>query len=730
MTHEPLLKDLIEKFTYASDRWQPLRQERALDLKYLAGDSWDSKERQAREDAKRPCLNFDELNQHVNQLINDIRQNKRAIKVSPEGNQATTETAQLRANLIRQIEYKSRAQMAYIGAVEDAIQGSYGFYRITSQYADDRSDLRELRILPLPNPDLVTIDPDFVMPDGSDLEYAFIAEPWLVTDFQKKFKGAKVQSFSQDMVTGAPLWFPDKNNKKILLAEYWYYDETPRKLVRFTPNADTAGRGLTRLNLRAVAKAEYLYEDEIAERDLRGDTSPVRDVTTKSVKQCLTNGQEILSTTSWPGKYIPIVPVLGKILYLDQGSGVRRVLLSLIRLARDPQMYYNYLRTCEAEVFGQSPKTRYIGYKGQFRGVEQDWQKANYQPTPYLEVLPSLPDIAGGQVLPHPTAITYEPPIQAFEIGAESARRGIQAAVGSAALPTQAQKQNEKSGVALARIEHVTQKGSYHFIDHFEQALTFGGLQLDDLLDKIYDTEREVAIRKPDDTPAMIWINKRNPQKPGGLENPLSIGTHDVTISTGPSFDSEREKAESFADTLASNPAIFALIGDLVVKMKELGPIGDEIAARLTPPQFRKPPNMQDLPAEAQQAFAQMAGELQQVQQLLQQAAQTIQTKKVELESKERIAAADRASREKIALVQGETQLSVTAMKADMDAALTLLQTQMEHIEAELGRTHDARQAVLGQAPEQGMLGAQGELDAEAQRQAATQAVSEAASDA
>jgi hypothetical protein len=90
---------------------------------------------------------------------------------------------------------------------------------------------------------------------------------------------------------------------------------------------------------------------------------------------------------------------------------------------------------------------------------------------------------------------------------AEGARRAIQAAIGASPLPTQAQRHNEKSGVALKQMEDSAQKGSFHFIDHFDAALTRTGQILDELIPHYYDAARDVTVRKPDDQPAVMRIN-------------------------------------------------------------------------------------------------------------------------------------------------------------------------------------------------------------------------------
>src|SRR5204862_8259048 len=99
-------------------------------MRCIAGAPWDAKDRKARDDAGRPCLALDELGQYTNQVINDLRSNKRGIVVTPKGAGANDLTAKFRQGKIREIEYQSHATQAYTTLAENAIQRDYGFLRI------------------------------------------------------------------------------------------------------------------------------------------------------------------------------------------------------------------------------------------------------------------------------------------------------------------------------------------------------------------------------------------------------------------------------------------------------------------------------------------------------------------------------------------------------------------------------------------------------------------------
>lgn len=661
LSDDPILTEIRERLAYGETEWADIRKEGATDMRYVAGDPWPDKERAAREAAGRPCLSLDELGQFVNQLINDVRQSKRAVKVSPEGDGANDAFANFRANLIRQIEYRSHAQMAYTTMFENAVQRSYGFLRIKTQYTDEQGFDQEIRIEPLFNPDLVTIDPDAQRSDGSDMRWAYIKEWWDKKEFARQFPKAEISDFSGDARDAAPTWFA---GDRLLVSEYWSIETTRKTLLLLAPPD-------------GVGEPTSILRDAIPKDDLKliaaqGLIKREREVDHPTVRQRISNGVEVLQTNEWPGKYIPIVACVGKVLYVDDGAGAKRRIMSLIRLARDPYMLYCYYRTCAAELVGMTPKFPYFAYEGQLSVNEETLLQASlHEPVALIKVRPTI-EGAAGQVLPFPQRQPYDPPIQALEVGAESARRAIQSAIGSSPLPTSAQRRNEKSGVALRHIEDTSARGSYHFVDHYEDALRHVGVIIDDLIPHIYDTARDLHVRRPDDTTAQVRINDPNtPEDESKLPMDTKVGSYDITISTGPSFESEREQASEFADQLAQNPEVFKLIGPYIVKLKNLGPIGDEIAKALEvlqPPELRKPKDgEQSLPPEVQQQMAQAQQMVQEAMGKVQELQQVIQTDQVK-------AQADMQKEQ----LKGQADIARDQMKAqaDTDRAIQVAQVQ------------------------------------------------------
>lgn len=670
--HADVLEEMQRHYEYDTNQWADIRAEGTTDIRFCAGDPWDNEDRQLREQAGRPVIAFDEFGQYVNQLINEVRQHKRAIQVTPTGLGADDKQATYRQNRIRQIEYRSNAQQAYTAMFENTVQRSYGFLRIKPQFVTNpkasggngASFNQELLIEELPNPDLVTPDSDILKPDGSDMRRAWVAESWPLSDYRRRWPNARIQDFNSAVAKGAPAWM--YNSTRIQIAEYWVKETAQKKLLLFGTDDGSIAYEVFESDLKKPAYAAF------------ADAEPNRErmVDVPTVKQYLTNGFEMLEKpTEWPAPSIPIVCCFGKTLYVDDGDGPKRVILSLVRLARDPAMLLSYYVSCEAELIGMTPKVPYFVREGSMSPAELlNLQKSLHEPVAVIQVKGSSEALPPGQMPEMPVRNPYEPAIQAIEIGKEGARRAIQAAMGISALPTSAQRRNEKSGKALQEIRNAEQQGSFHFIDAYEMAITRTGSLLNELLPYYDDTARDVTIRKPDDETSLVRINDPNPQGfPEGQTEPVMVtaeGEFDVTLSTGPSFDSERDAANEFADTLIASP-VMQMVGPeigkqllaLAIKLKNVGPVGDAMADLISPKKGPEP-------------------SVQELQQQLQQMGQMLQMFQKELEAKTRIIETDEIKYQRdvqLAQMKTSTAAEDTAMKVKSD----LLQ-QMRELEVKL----------------------------------------------
>jgi len=572
--NDDMLKEIRDEYKRYLDAWREPHEEGSTDMLYVLGDPWPAEERKQRKDNDRPCLVFDELGQYLNQLNNDMRANKRSIHVAPAGNGADDKTAELHGNIIRGIEYESNAQAAYTTGFEGASQRSYGYWRVTTEYTSEKSFVQHLRIRRIANPDSVLPDPNFKEFDASDMRGCFVLE-WIPrAQFKERYPEAKIQSFDIEHGKLAPDWITDDN---VLTAEYWKVRTPKARLVEVLAQGQQLPQQLWKSDLPKDFKGMILQERESEKRQ---------------ITQYITNGLEILEEREWKGKYIPIVGCFGRELWVDKGSGTQRVLQSLIRKARDPQMSMNYLRSSETELIGMTPKSPWLAVSGQLGPHEQEWQSSNKVPISVLQYLTQV-DSAPGQVLGAPTRQDYVPQIQPLEVAAESCKRAIQASMGRYNTSVGKNDTNVKSGIAIEALDRQSDQGSFHFLDNLERSIKHTGRILEDLIPFYYDTARDVPIQTNDGTFATLRINDpkyQDPKTKQATPNRTDQGDHNVTISTGPSFDSQRQEATAFADLLISKlrelpiaPQQMAQLLGLAIKLKDLGPLGDTMVQIIDP---------------------------------------------------------------------------------------------------------------------------------------------------
>lgn len=705
MKNEKLLKDLREDFEYFIRYWKDIRAEGDTDMRCVSGDPWDTEEKRLREAAHRPCVVFDELGQYTNQLINDVRQNKRAVKVDPAGGGATDKTAEFRAGLIRQIEYASKAQAVYANVMENVTQRSYGFARVSKRHVAPDSFDQELVILPIKNPNAVWDDPDAKLTGRSDRKKLFIVDTMRVSEFKRRWPKAEVTSFSSEMIAEYPLWLKEDS---VQVAEAWRVESTARTLYSLDIggglnvfkdelDGEIDGERIT------LAKACDLGDGVVVPRG-KHQILNERESAELRVVQYITNGVEILEEVPQDGVSIPVAACYGKEKYVDEGGGSKLRIESLVRPTRDPFMAYCYAQTTGMELLGMMPKSLLMAYEGQFEGHEDEVAQVGRVPIPFLYAKAKT-EATGETVLPLPTMINWQAPLAMVESMAESYKRAIQSSMGMYNTSVGKHDTAAQSGVAVRALDDQSSQGSFHFIDNFDGFLEDMGRLLDEQIDYVYDTPRWVGTRNSAGEHRLMKANERftDPQTGETYHYQLGSGRHSVSITTGPSSNSQRDAASEFADQLAQNQMVFPRIADLVVKLKNLGPIGDAIADRLKPADIAAQEGGQGgppVPPQVQQLMTQ------QKQQLMQQAAviaelqKQLDAKLPEIQSKQFIATMQEVTKRQDIEAQvriAELQAGVASAVAKLEQQVGAIQHSVDTANSQADRDHEAMLATQQQ---------------------------------
>lgn len=606
---DDLVTEAHEAFELAVEAENENRVAALDDLRFARlGEQWPENIKNKRELEDRPALTINRLPTFIRQVVNEARQMKPSIKVHPADSNADSETAEIMNGLIRNIEYASSADVAYDTATESAVTGGFGYFTIDIDYAYDDSFDLDIQINRVANPFSIYGDPNSKAADSSDWNTAFETE-WLTqTDFERQFPDAEAVDWEADR-SAKTGWF---RQNEVLIAKWWRRTQEAKKVLLLSD-----GR---------VMDAES-FDEAAAFLAVEGVTVvDERQVWAHKVKRYILNGKEVLREEDWPGCYIPIVPVYGD----EVNEEGKRHFLSLIRPTKDAQRMYNYWRTAATEMVALAPKVPFIGPKGAFKSDARNWATANTVSHAYLEYDGNQP-----------------PQRQPLDSGAAAGalQEAMNAADDIKAIlgifdPSMGARSNETSGKAIIARERQGDVANFHFQDNMSRAIRHAGRILIDLIPKVYNSERIIRILGEDGTPAIAKLKQPVPQMdeygrpmmeqvvgPNGqpVMQPvmriydLGLGKYDLTVSTGPSFGTQRQEAASqMIEMMRMNPQVAPLIGDLVAKNLDW-PGADEIARRL---KAMLPPHLQDpdaLPPEIQQMIEQGKQQIAQQGQMIQQ---------------------------------------------------------------------------------------------------------------
>lgn len=700
---EKFVEKAKKRFKEASEAETDLRRDALQDFKFRSGDQWDQGDVNRRQSQGRPCLTINQMPQFTREVTNEQRQNRTAIKVNPVDDGADVDTAEVIEGLMRHIEYISGAEAAYDTAYQHAVTGGFGYWFVTTEYVDEMSFDLEIKIKRERNPFAIYIDPFAVEADRSDMRWAFRVERWSKEKFEEEYPDSKLsgQSAQWDSIGGGSDGWIDKDSCQVV--SYWYKETEEKVICQLSDGSvilkETLEDAFPGVKVEEGASINLPDFGEIQITNMRKTQIDV-------VRWAKINGVEVLEETEWPGKYIPVVPVLGDEMIIDGKLSLEGV----IRYAKDPQRQYNYMASATAEAIGLAPKAPFVAAEGQIEGYEEIYRRANIDS---FAVLPYKPVSLGGSLLPAPQRQSFEPAIQATTAAMLQAAQDMRATTG---IDKEAlgQASNAQSGVAIRARAQQSQGSNYHYADNLTRAIRYTGMIILDLVPKVYDAARVVRIIGEDGTHKVVNIGPKTMEAVKNIYD-LSVGRYDITVSTGPSFQTRRQEAVSGLTGLAQSwPKVMDVAGDFVVKSMDVPysqEIGDRIA-RTIPPQVKGDDSMEDLPPEVQQKMQQQQAQLQQAEQaigtLQQDLKQQLSVKKMELDSKERIEAGkQRIEEEKLDIERAKVQSDLLISQAKIDAVRADRNAQQtyEWMSRRDGERHDAAFATMQH--EQGMERAQ-----------------------
>lgn len=549
------------------------------DVKFANGDAynmyqWPDVVSNDRRASDRPCLTTNVTQQHNFSIINDAMQNKPGIKYRAVGDGASKEGADIWDGIARQIEYTSNFQAILDVATKSQVEGGVGYWRIITEYENDKSFNQVIKFAPITDARAVYIDPDCQQADCSDAKFAFIFNDMLIEDFNRLHPGhedAIGQGGGSVTALGESYGWVQKDHVRV--AEYFWVEEKKDTLI-LVEDQET-GKSIILLKSQIGQGAYRLLKADAA--------TATRPVVTKEVKWALIAGNKKIEETDWAGKYIPIVKIVGQEVVLDgvlDRKGHTRAML-------DSQRMLNYWNSASVEFGALQTKTPWVVAKEAIDGFEDEWGLANQENLAYLLYNSKAED---GADIAKPERVA--PPVlaMAYVQGAQQARAEMMMVSGQYEN-TMGQPGNERTGKAISERQRQGDRATYHFINNMGIGIRFSGEILKDLIPKIYDTKRVMQILGEDgvETKVLLDPNARQAWEKRKMAQEFSvdqifnpnIGDYAVYADMGPGYATRREEAwNAFNNILTQSPQLVSVIGDLLLAAGDF-PLSQEAAARL-----------------------------------------------------------------------------------------------------------------------------------------------------
>lgn len=717
-------KQALERFTLGTDAIDKQVQRERDDLQFQIPEpefQWSAEARAMRAGSTignvavpaKPMLCIPKLDQPIQLVLNQEKAAHLGVQVHALSEDADDDTAEVMQGLYRRIEVDSRAGLARSWAYERAVKCGRGAYRILTEYADDGGHFTDQKIVikRLLHQESVVLDPFAEEPDWSDGRWGFITS-WMPWDrYKAKYPKSKLATTDptelDSLQMEKPEWMTGEGEgRAVLVAEYFRLESTTRTRVLLDDGSDG-------------------YDDEIpaGRTPMVGDEARSRREDVPALKWSLINAVEILESEDMDGKYIPIIPVIGReLIPFDQ----ERRWQGIISSNKDGQRLFNYAASQAVTVAALEPLAPFILDPRQIETYEPQWSRANTSQQPYLPVtldankgwgVPQRAQVDANRLGPSMMLIQQADSFLHAGTGA------FEAALG------QGSPQNKTKGGILA-LQQQQEQGNSHFLDNLaEISMTYEAKVVLDKMRYVYDRPgRIVRTLDLEDNTKTVMLNQPfvkgpngrpipppaalSPQQPGIVTPPqqgqqpapktlhydLKKGQYGVVVSIGKSYQNRAQQGkDELGQIFQAIPETFKILGDLYFKFADF-PGHREASERmkkLLPPQLSN----EDDPQVAAQQLGQAKQQLAQVTQAAQQMHQVIQTKQVENQAKVQIA----QNREQTQRLK----IAVDAKDADKDRAVKLYVAELEAKAERLQLLYEALQNTADMTHEEGLAGAQ-----------------------
>lgn len=651
--HAPKLAQEARLAFEAFQRWfKPNIDQYHEFMTFVLGSQWTDDEQDLLKTYRKVPLTVNKLASMANSLLAEQQSNTPQLVVEP-GPGCDEQTASLRETITKSIMFSPCAREVYETAAKQAIIGGFSAYLLDTEYENDGFDLvpvyRDFRdptkcfwdISSEHHNKIDSLKSGYVQmmsrerfshEFGESVERKITSRTSLNNnDDDDIIDGAIDSGFSPDVF----VWADEK-----VVAVLHYYKVKFKKDTKYRLSDRTE---IDQEEMDALVEASIEINSQLAELNpeaadtelLWKNNEPVRiedsrTISKPYVKHYKIAGQYIIEESIFPSNKCPLIFVDQSSYYMKDGKQVCR---PFFVDAKDTQRYINYLRTQSAHILKVS---RYDQYMGSKKNVASNDTQNMWRDPSTMQGMLLFDESPGGYV---PQKLSPPELSQSLTIEYEKAIQDLYTCTGL--YPTYlGQQGQEVSGVAINRRDRIGAKSIQPTLREIDKAVTAGGNVLNEMIPRIYDSERVIALESSDYGRTNVTVNKQTDEFGEVIENDITKGTYQVKLVAGPSTEGQKQDAlESLDRVIQHDPALFRMFGDLYA---ENLPLDNTLQIKnrlktIVPPQIieagktGRMPEQAQQPPDPQQVAAQQAAEAQKSMMQLKQQELALKAKELEM---------------------------------------------------------------------------------------------------
>jgi len=619
----------------------------------------------------RPILSISKIDQPIQLILNQERQAHLGVNIHPLSEKADKDTAEEIQDIYRGIDRDSFADLARTWAYERGVKAGWGVYRILAEYANEDTDGPGLHdqnicIKRVLDQRTVLLDPFATEPDWSDGQKALIYEMIPFDRYQASYPDSTLSDFGDYDFDGL---------NDALVDGWWTGSEESGRMVRV---------------------AEYFSIEITKVSKSFGGTS--RIVEQPIVHWCKVNGVEVLEEAILPGRYIPIIPVLGQEL---QPFDSERRFFGVIARAKDAQRLLNIEVSNAVNKDALATKVPWLVAEGQEEGHETEFELST---TRNLAMIRYKPTTISGQLVEPPRRMLESPDLSSSLQLIQQANEYIQATTFTYDPSLGKQSRGNKPAKAILAEQQQSEQGNSNYLDNLARAMRHEARVVLGMIPYYYDRPgRRVRTVDAEDNEKEIIINQPFVEGPDGRPMPapepglmdrglqavgmkkapkpkmidLRQGVYGVSVSIGKSAKSRMEAgSDALGQILQGSPEMMPILGPTWLKFQDF-PGAEEAAdllKKMQPPQLQKGEDGEPSPEELQAKLQQQGQMLEMAKQELDQMRQALETKAVEQQGKMAAVQASEAGKAQIEEMKAALKLQEQQTQAQIDAMLMRLE--------------------------------------------------------